>query len=140
MRPQVELAQTEYQLPRLTRMWTHLDRVTGGGQVKGTGEKQIDIDRRLLRDKASALRKELEAVRTHRRNYRTRRSLAPIPVVALVGYTNAGARSYAGRHSLVPCAWRWQHLAHAPSLLPPPPQPTPSDACSRACAQARARC
>lgn len=54
---QVELAQTEYQLPRLTRMWTHLDRVSGGGQVKGAGEKQIEIDKRLLRDKAAALRK-----------------------------------------------------------------------------------
>lgn len=54
---QVELAQTEYQLPRLTRMWTHLDRVAGGGQVKGVGEKQIEIDKRLLRDKAAALRR-----------------------------------------------------------------------------------
>lgn len=54
---QVELAQTEYQLPRLTRMWTHLDRVAGGGQVKGAGEKQIEIDKRLLRDKAAALRR-----------------------------------------------------------------------------------
>jgi hypothetical protein len=54
---QVELAQTEYQLPRLTRMWSHLDRVAGGGQVKGTGEKQIEIDKRLLRDKAAALRR-----------------------------------------------------------------------------------
>eukprot|EP00200_Dunaliella_tertiolecta_P002918 CAMPEP_0202349620 /NCGR_PEP_ID=MMETSP1126-20121109/7035_1 /ASSEMBLY_ACC=CAM_ASM_000457 /TAXON_ID=3047 /ORGANISM="Dunaliella tertiolecta, Strain CCMP1320" /LENGTH=567 /DNA_ID=CAMNT_0048941459 /DNA_START=1727 /DNA_END=3430 /DNA_ORIENTATION=- len=87
---QVELAQTEYQLPRLTRMWTHLDRVGGGGAVKGTGEKQIETDKRLLRDRISALRKELESVRTHRRNYRKRRQAAPIPVVALIGYTNAG--------------------------------------------------
>eukprot|EP00877_Chromochloris_zofingiensis_P000337 jgi/Chrzof1/10303/Cz04g36170.t1 len=87
---QVELAQTEYQLPRLTRMWTHLDRVAGGGQVKGTGEKQIEIDKRLLRDKAAALRRELESVRTHRAAYRSRRSDAAVPVVALVGYTNAG--------------------------------------------------
>eukprot|EP00775_Hariotina_reticulata_P012176 gene12176-12313_t len=87
---QVELAQTEYQLPRLTRMWTHLDRVSGGGQVKGAGEKQIEIDKRLLRDKAAALRRELQAVRTHRAAHRARRSSAPIPVVALVGYTNAG--------------------------------------------------
>jgi hypothetical protein len=55
--PQVELAQTDYQLPRLTRMWTHLDRVAGGGQVKGAGEKQIEIDKRLLRDKAAGLRR-----------------------------------------------------------------------------------
>ncbi|KAF6258260.1 hypothetical protein COO60DRAFT_1701428 [Scenedesmus sp. NREL 46B-D3] len=87
---QVELAQTEYQLPRLTRMWSHLDRVAGGGQVKGTGEKQIEIDKRLLRDKAAALRRELQAVRTHRAAHRSRRQDAPIPVVALVGYTNAG--------------------------------------------------
>lgn len=65
-RPQVELAQTEYQLPRLTKMWSHLDRVGGGGQVKGTGEKQIEIDKRLLRDKAAQLRRELEAVRARR--------------------------------------------------------------------------
>ena len=55
--PKVELAQVEYQLPRLTRMWSHLDRVGGGGQVKGTGEKQIEIDKRLLRDKAAHLRR-----------------------------------------------------------------------------------
>jgi len=87
---QVELAQTEYQLPRLTRMWSHLDRVGGGGQVKGAGEKQIEMDKRMLRDRASQLRRELEAVRTHRRNYRERRNMMPIPVAALVGYTNAG--------------------------------------------------
>lgn len=58
--------------------------------MKGTGEKQLDIDKRLLRDRISDLRKSLESVRTHRKNYRTRRSLTPIPVVALVGYTNAG--------------------------------------------------
>ena len=55
-----------------------------------SGEKQIETDKRLLRDRASALRKELESVRTHRRNYRERRSIMPVPVVALVGYTNAG--------------------------------------------------
>ncbi|GIL88353.1 hypothetical protein Vretifemale_16327 [Volvox reticuliferus] len=87
---QVELAQTEYQLPRLTKMWTHLDRVGGGGQVKGTGEKQIEIDKRLLRDRAAALRRELEAVRTHRRQYRDKRSATPIPVIGICGYTNAG--------------------------------------------------
>jgi hypothetical protein len=53
----VELAQTEYQLPRLSRMWSHLDRVAGGGQVRGAGEKQIEIDKRLLRDRAAALRR-----------------------------------------------------------------------------------
>lgn len=87
---QVLLAQTEYQLPRLTRMWTHLDRVGGGGQVKGSGEKQIETDKRLLRDRIALLRRDLEAVRRHRRAYRERRQQTPIPVVALVGYTNAG--------------------------------------------------
>ncbi|KAG2488119.1 hypothetical protein HYH03_013267 [Edaphochlamys debaryana] len=87
---QVLLAQTEYQLPRLTRMWTHLDRVGGGGQVKGAGEKQIEIDKRLLRDRAAALRRELESVRGHRRQYRDRRAATPIPVVGICGYTNAG--------------------------------------------------
>ncbi|GBF93383.1 hypothetical protein Rsub_06421 [Raphidocelis subcapitata] len=87
---QVALAQTDYQLPRLTRMWTHLDRVGGGGRVKGAGEKQIEIDKRLLRDRAAALRRELQEVRRHRAAHRERRGAAPIPVVALVGYTNAG--------------------------------------------------
>lgn len=87
---QVQLAQTEYQLPRLTRMWAHLERQSGSGQVKGMGEKQIEVDRRLLRNQAAKLRKEIEEVRTHRKAYRERRASAPIPVVALVGYTNAG--------------------------------------------------
>ena len=87
---QVELATTEYQLPRLTRMWSHLERQGGGGQVKGMGEKQIEVDRRLLRDRAARLRKEIDSMRTHRQNYRDRRAATPIPVVALVGYTNAG--------------------------------------------------
>lgn len=83
----MELAQVEYQLPRLTRMWSHLDRVGGGGgggggAVKGMGETQIEIDKRLLRDRASALRKELESVRVHRGNYRQRRSETPVPVVS----------------------------------------------------------
>lgn len=62
---QVELAQAEYQLPRLTRMWSHLERQAGGaaGRTKGMGEKQIEVDRRLLRNKAAKLRKEIEEVR-----------------------------------------------------------------------------
>ncbi|PRW33541.1 GTP-binding hflX isoform A [Chlorella sorokiniana] len=87
---QVELAQSEYQLPRLTRMWTHLERQSGSGQVKGMGEKQIEVDRRLLKGRMARLRRDIEEVRTHRRTYRDRRAAAPIPVVALVGYTNAG--------------------------------------------------
>lgn len=94
---QVELAQAEYQLPRLTRMWSHLERQTSGGgqgnQVKGMGEKQIEVDRRLLRNQAAKLRRQIEEVRSHRKAYRERRAAAPIPVVALVGYTNAGKSS-----------------------------------------------
>ncbi|KAL2892750.1 GTPase HflX [Bienertia sinuspersici] len=86
---QVALAQMEYQLPRLTRMWSHLER-QAGGRVKGMGEKQIEVDKRILRDQIGALRKELESVRRHRKLYRTRRVSVPIPVVSLVGYTNAG--------------------------------------------------
>lgn len=96
---QVELAQTEYQLPRLTRMWSHLERQTGGaaGKVRGMGEKQIEVDRRLLRGKAAKLRKDIEEVRTHRKLYRSRRAAASIPVVALVGYTNAGKSTLLNR-------------------------------------------
>lgn len=57
---------------------------------RDAGEKQIETDKRLLRDRVAQLRRELEAVRTHRRNYRERRNILPVPVVALVGYTNAG--------------------------------------------------
>ncbi|XP_071693783.1 uncharacterized protein [Rutidosis leptorrhynchoides] len=86
---QVALAQMEYQLPRLTKMWTHLERQSGG-QVKGMGEKQIEVDKRILRTQIGALKKELESVRKHRKQYRTRRLSVPVPVVSLVGYTNAG--------------------------------------------------
>jgi len=89
----VELAQADYQLPRLTKMWSHLERQGGGGQVKGMGEKQIEVDRRLLRNQAARLRRQLEDIRGHRKGYRDRRAAAPIPVVALVGYTNAGKSS-----------------------------------------------
>lgn len=87
---QVELAQAEYQLPRLTRMWTHLERQSGSGRVKGMGEKQIEVDRRLLRSKAAKLRREIEEVRVHRAGYRQRRASNDVAVIALVGYTNAG--------------------------------------------------
>ena len=59
---QVELAQSEYQLPRLTRMWSHLERQSGSGQVKGMGEKQIEVDRRLLKGRMARLRRELDEV------------------------------------------------------------------------------
>ena len=98
---QVEMAQLEYQLPRLTRMWTHLERQAGGaggsGRVKGMGEKQIEIDKRLLRDRIVLLRRKLDKVKTHRELYRGRRAEAPVPVVSLVGYTNAGKSSLLNR-------------------------------------------
>ena len=77
----MELARTEYQLPRLTRMWQHLER-QAGGRVKGMGEKQIEVDRRLLRDRRDQLKKAIEDVRAHRRQYRKRRQeVLPLHVV-----------------------------------------------------------
>ncbi|PIN21695.1 putative GTP binding protein [Handroanthus impetiginosus] len=93
---QVSLAQMEYQLPRLTRMWTHLER-QAGGQVKGMGEKQIEVDKRILRDQIAALKKEIESVRKHRKQYRNRRVSVPVPVVSLVGYTKAGKSTLLNR-------------------------------------------
>jgi GTP-binding protein HflX len=88
---QVELAQYEYRLPRLTRQWTHLSRQgVGGVGLRGPGETQLESDRRLIRKRITQLRKELEEVREHRQRYRQRRREAAIPTVALVGYTNAG--------------------------------------------------
>ena len=78
---QVELAQSEYQLPRLTRMWTHLER-QAGGRVRGMGEKQIEVDKRMLRSRMGQLRRSLEEVRTHRKQYRERRAevgFLPLP-------------------------------------------------------------
>lgn len=89
-RLQVELAQIEYDLPRLARQWSHLSRQKGSVQQRGEGEKQIEVDRRLLRRQKDALEEELEKVRTHRQLHRERRKSAGAPVVALVGYTNAG--------------------------------------------------
>ena len=89
-RLQVELAQIEYDLPRLARQWAHLSRQKGSVQQRGEGEKQIEVDRRLLRRQKNALEEELEKVRKHRHLHRERRKNAGAPVVALVGYTNAG--------------------------------------------------
>jgi GTP-binding protein HflX len=97
---QVELAQYEYRLPRLTRAWTHLARQAGGGGgrsggvggvgLRGPGETQLEVDRRDIRRRISNLKDHLEKVRTHRKQHRSRRKRSKLPTVALVGYTNAG--------------------------------------------------
>jgi len=89
-RLQVELAQVEYDLPRIARQWSHLSRQRGGTQQRGEGEKQIEVDRRLLRRQKSTLQEDLEQVRKQRELHRERRKDKGAPVVALVGYTNAG--------------------------------------------------
>ncbi|PIW55762.1 MAG: GTPase HflX [Sphingomonadales bacterium CG12_big_fil_rev_8_21_14_0_65_65_10] len=90
-RLQVELAHLDYQQGRLVRSWTHLERQRGGfGFLGGPGETQIEADRRMIRQRMGRLRKELEQVRKTRGLHRERRERAPWPVVALVGYTNAG--------------------------------------------------
>ncbi len=90
-RLQVELAHLDYQQSRLVRSWTHLERQRGGfGFLGGPGETQIEADRRMIRDRMGRLRRELEQVRRTRALHRDRRNRAPWPVVALVGYTNAG--------------------------------------------------
>ncbi|MCS7251876.1 MAG: GTPase HflX [Anaerolineae bacterium] len=96
---QVELAQYEYRLPRLTRRWQDLAQQAGGSfgrggisgvGLRGPGEKQLEIDRRRIRERIARLKEELETVRAHRQRYRERRRRAQVPVVVLVGYTNAG--------------------------------------------------
>ncbi len=90
-RLQVELAHLDYQQSRLVRSWTHLERQRGGfGFLGGPGETQIEADRRMIRNRMSRIRRELEQVRKTRAQHRARRKRAPWPVIALVGYTNAG--------------------------------------------------
>jgi GTPase len=90
-RLQVELAHLDYQAGRLVRSWTHLERQRGGfGFLGGPGETQIEADRRLIRDRMAKLRRELDQVARTRTLHRARRQRAPWPVIALVGYTNAG--------------------------------------------------
>ncbi len=90
-RLQVELAHLDYQQSRLVRSWTHLERQRGGfGFLGGPGETQIEADRRMIRERMARLRRELEQVRKTRALHRERRGRAPWPVIALVGYTNAG--------------------------------------------------
>jgi GTPase len=90
-RLQVELAHLDYQAGRLVRSWTHLERQRGGfGFLGGPGETQIEADRRMIRDRMAKIRRELDQVKRTRALHRGRRQRAPWPVIALVGYTNAG--------------------------------------------------
>jgi GTP-binding protein HflX len=104
---QVQLAQYEYRLPRLTRAWTHLARQAGGGGgraggvggvgLRGPGETQLEVDRREIRTRIAHLKLELEKVRAHRLRYRAQRKKMQVPIVALVGYTNAGKSTLLNR-------------------------------------------
>jgi GTP-binding protein HflX len=104
---QVELAQYEYRLPRLTRAWTHLARQAGGGGgrtgsaggvgLRGPGETQLEVDRREIGKRITNLKQELEKVRAHRMRYRAQRQRSQIPIIALVGYTNAGKSTLLNR-------------------------------------------
>ncbi len=89
-RLQVALAQLQYLLPRLAGQWGHLERMEGAIGTRGPGETQIETDRRLIRNRISKIRRDLEDVRRQRSLYRRQRQRAGMPVVALVGYTNAG--------------------------------------------------
>lgn len=104
---QVELAQYEYYLPRLTGQWTHLERQAGGGGgragstggvgLRGPGETQLEVDKRAIRKRIAHLKRELEKVEAHRQRYRSQRKRSRIPTVALVGYTNAGKSTLLNR-------------------------------------------
>jgi GTP-binding protein HflX len=96
-RLQIELAKVKYEAPRLKRLWTHLSRQQGtggsggsGGYLKGEGEKQIELDRRILKRKIDQLQKEIEEVRANRETQRMAREKSQIPIFAIIGYTNAG--------------------------------------------------
>jgi len=104
---QVELAQYEYYLPRLTRAWSHLERQAGGGGgragstggvgLRGPGETQLEVDRRAVRKRIAHLKRELDKVEAHRLRYRSQRRRSRVPTVALVGYTNAGKSTLLNR-------------------------------------------
>jgi GTP-binding protein HflX len=87
---QVELAQHQYLLPRLAGQWSHLERLGGGIGTRGPGETQLETDRRILQRKINRLKKQINDIRRHRQLYRQQRKKTGIPVVAIVGYTNAG--------------------------------------------------
>ena len=87
---QVELAQLQYLLPRLTRQWTHLSRLGGGVGTRGPGETQLEVDRRRVRERIAQLRRRLRDVERTRGLHRQERGAVPFPVLALVGYTNSG--------------------------------------------------
>ena len=92
-RLQVELAQLEYQLPRLTRLWTHLSRTGGGIGTRGPGESQLETDRRLIRERIKKMKERVESVRQQRQTAARGRDRRLYPTVAIVGYTNAGKSS-----------------------------------------------
>ncbi|MCA9888647.1 MAG: GTPase HflX, partial [Anaerolineae bacterium] len=103
---QVELAQYEYRLPRLTRQWTHLARQAGGSAagsgvggvgLRGPGETQLEVDRREISRKIDRIKRDLERVRVHRRQHRQQRKKTGVPVISLVGYTNAGKSTLLNR-------------------------------------------
>jgi GTP-binding protein HflX len=97
-RLQVELAHLDYQAGRLVRSWTHLERQRGGfGFLGGPGETQIEADRRMIRNRMARIRKQLEDARRTRQLQRSKRQRAPCPVIALVGYTNAGKSTFFNR-------------------------------------------
>ncbi len=127
---QVELAQLSYLLPRLVGQWKHLERLGGGIGTRGPGETQLESDRRMIRHRIEKIRGELGRVRVHRKLLRHRRKAAGVPVVALVGYTNAGKTTLLNRltgaeHAaadqlfvtLDPTARLCSRNAHAPFIL-----------------------
>ena len=127
---QVELAQLSYLLPRLVGQWKHLERLGGGIGTRGPGETQLESDRRMIRLRIEKIRGELGRVRVHRKLLRHRRKAAGVPVVALVGYTNAGKTTLLNRltgseHAaadqlfvtLDPAARLVSRNAHAPFIL-----------------------